>query len=68
MSSVEPKNSGDELDGSEESAGELVVSCCDGAESLEFAEEALDEVSFAIESEVCVTLDGTIGLGWDDGR
>ncbi|MND07910.1 hypothetical protein D3C83_302070 [compost metagenome] len=50
------------MDGGEESAGEFVVSGCDCPESLEFSEESLDEVAFAIESEVGLALDEAIGL------
>ena len=38
-----------ELDGSEEVVVPFVVSGCDGSEVFEFVEEALDEVSVAIE-------------------
>ena len=61
------KQGGDQLDCSQEGAGKLVVVRCDSAEALEFAEEALDEVSFAAEGEVGGSLDDAIGPGWNDG-
>ena len=36
----------------EEISGEFVVTCGDGAEVLEFVEEALDEIALAIKSEI----------------
>ena len=67
MSSVEPEYGGDELDCGEESAGELVVAGCDSAEVFEIAEEALDEVTLAIEGEIGGALDNAVCLGRDDG-
>ena len=47
------------MNGSEEGVRQFVVAGCDGPESLEFAEEALDEVAFAIEGEVGFALDAS---------
>ena len=66
MSSVEPEYHGDKLDGSEERAGEFVVTCGDCSELFEFAEEALDEIAFAIEGEIRFALDEPIGFGRND--
>lgn len=68
MSSVEPNEHADEQDASQKRGGELVVARCDGAEFLQGAEEALDEVAFAIEGEVGITRLLGIGLRGDDGR
>ena len=43
---------GSELDGGEEAVGAFVVSGGDGAEMLEFAEEAFDEIAIATEERV----------------
>ena len=67
MSSVEPEYHADELDGSEECAGEFVIACGDCSEAFEFTEEALDEIAFAIEGEIRFALDEAIGFGWNDG-
>ena len=67
MSSVEPEYHADELDGSEECAGEFVIACGDCSEAFEFTEEALDEIAFAIEGEIRFAFDEAIGFGWNDG-
>jgi hypothetical protein len=46
---------------------ELVISCGDGAKVLEFVEEALDEVAFAIEREVAMPRRFAIGF-WGNHR
>ena len=46
--------------------GEFVVARGDGAELLELIEEALDEISFAVECEVACARSLAVGLGWDD--
>jgi hypothetical protein len=67
MSSVEPEYCADELDGSEERAGELIIACCDCSEAFELTEEALDEIAFAIEGEIDFAFDESIGFGRNDG-
>ena len=52
MSSVEQDDSRSELNSGQEYFGELVVACRDGSKMLEFIEEALDEVAFAVEREI----------------
>ena len=52
--------------GGEEISREFVVSGGDGAEVFECAEESFDEITFAIEGEVAVSLNETVGLGRDD--
>ena len=54
------------MDAGEKVFGKLVVACCDGAKVLEFVEEALDEVAFAIESEVARQRDRAAGMGRND--
>lgn len=54
------------MDSGEKVFGELVVACCDGAKVLEFVEEALDEVAFAIEGEVARPRDRAAGVGRND--
>ena len=49
-----------------EISGELVIARGDGSEVLELIEEALDEVTFAVEREVARPLDLAVGFGWDD--
>jgi hypothetical protein len=54
------------MDGPEERVGKLVVTCSDRPETLEFAEEPLDEVTFAIEGEVGFALYASAGIVWYD--
>ena len=53
------------MNSGEEISGEFVLACGDGAAVREFVEEALDEVTFAIEREVAIALGLAIGL-WGD--
>lgn len=53
MPSVERNERGDELNGSEEGTGELVMSSCKCSELFEIIEEPFDEVALAIKREVC---------------
>src|SRR5258708_36188583 len=47
---------------------ELTMRACgDCSEAFELAEEALDEVAFAIEGEIGFAFDESIGFGWNDG-
>ena len=55
------------MNSGEEISGEFVVPCGDGAKVLEFVEEALDEIAFAVERVVTCTLYFTVGLGRDHG-
>ena len=54
------------MDASEKISGELVVTCCDSAEVLEFVEEALDEVALAIEDEITRQWKRAAGMGRND--
>jgi hypothetical protein len=54
------------VDASEKISGELVVTCCDSSKVLEFVEEALDEVAFAIEGEVTRQWKRAAGVGRND--
>ena len=55
------------MDGGEEIALGLVVARGDGAKVLEFVEEALDEIAFAVEHEVALAQDLAIGLWGNHG-
>jgi hypothetical protein len=50
------------LNSSEENFGELIVACGDGPKVLEFIEEALDEVGFAVERKIAIPRGLAIGL------
>lgn len=63
MSSVEPEDYANQLDGGKECVGELVVACGDGAEVFEFAKEPFNKVALAIQGKVGVSLLKTIRLG-----
>jgi len=52
--------------GGEEISREFVVAGGDSAEVFECVEESFDEIAFAIEGEVAVSLNETIGLGRND--
>ena len=67
MSSVEKDDSGNELNSGKEISCEFVVACGDGAIMLEFVEEALDEVAFAIECKVAIPRGFAIGF-WGNHR
>ncbi len=54
------------MNSSEKISGELVVACGDSSKMLEFIEEALDEVAFAVEREIASPLCLAIGLRWDN--
>ena len=47
--------------------GELVEACCDAAELLDAAEEALDEVSLSIDARIDRTPDDASRAAWDAG-
>jgi hypothetical protein len=63
--SVEQDASAGQLNSCEEISGEFVVACGDGTKVLEFIEEPLDEVTFAIEREVTRSWGLAVGL-WRD--
>jgi len=67
VSSIKPKDDGNKLDGAEECAGKFIITGCDSSESFEFTEEAFDEVAFAIEGEVGISLNEPVCFGWNDG-
>jgi hypothetical protein len=52
VSSIEPNDSGGEVDGRQEISGGFVVAGGDGSELLEFTEEIFDQVSRFIEISV----------------
>ena len=54
------------MNSSEENLGELVVTRGDSPEMLEFVEEALNEIAFAVEGEVARARGFSVGFGWDD--
>ena len=55
------------MNSGEESFGELVVACGDSSKVLEFVEEALDQVAFAIEGVIAGPRGFAIGL-WGNHR
>jgi hypothetical protein len=55
------------LNSGEEISSEFVVAGGDGTKVLELVEEALDEVAFAIEREIALTLGFSVGL-WRNHR
>ena len=68
MSSIEPDQSGGEVNAAEEVLGGFVIAGRDGPELLEFGEEVLDQVTRLVEVSVIVSGDLAIGLGRDDRR
>ena len=56
----------------EEVSGGLLIACGNASKLLDYAEEALDEVAFAIEREIAIAFDLTIGFwryhGFDRAR
>lgn len=66
MSSIEPNDGCDELNGSEEVAPGLVVAGGDGAKLLEPGEEVLDQMASFEEVAIIVTARLPIGPWWDD--
>jgi hypothetical protein len=55
------------LNSGEEISGEFVVACGDGTKVLEFVEEALDEIAFAVEREIAIPRGLAIGLWGNHG-
>jgi hypothetical protein len=55
------------MDSGEKISRELVVACRDGTKVLEFVEEALDKVAFAIECEVAIPRRFAVGF-WGNHR
>ena len=68
MSSIEPNDSGNELDCGKEVSGGFVIACRDGAELFEFAEEVLDEMAGLVGLFVVIALDFAVSLGRDHRR
>ena len=64
--SVEEDGGAGELHTGKESLGELVVTSGDGSKMLERVEETLNEIAFAVESEIAPTRGLSVGFGWDD--
>ena len=60
-----PQSGRSEGYGGEEVSGELVVACRNPPEVLEPAEEALDEISLAVESRIDRSLNLAVALGWN---
>jgi len=54
------------LDASKKIPGELVIACRDRTKMLEFVEEALDEIAFAIERKVARQRDRATRMGRND--
>jgi len=65
VSSIEPNDSGGEVNGGEKVSAGFVVARGDGAKLLEFGEEILDQVARLVEVTVIVAADLAVGLGWN---
>ena len=63
MSSIEPDDSGGEVDGGEEISGGLVIAGGDSSELLEFAEEVFDQVARFVELAIEVAGATRFGRG-----
>ena len=65
MSSIEPDDAGRQVDGREEVARRLVITCGDRVKLLEFGEEILDQVARRV--SVTVEFPGQLAIGfrWD---
>jgi hypothetical protein len=68
VSSIEPDDSGCEVDGSEEISGGFVVAGGDSSELFEFTEEILDQVARLVEFRVEIARLPTVVSGRDNGR
>src|ERR1700733_1113148 len=67
LSSIEPNDAGDELDGGEEVPSGLLVSGGDRTKLLDLGEEVLDQMARRIERSVVVARRGPVGP-WRDHR
>ena len=67
MSSIEPNDAGDELEGGEEVPSGLLVSGGDRAKLLDLGEEVLDQMARRIKLSVIVARRGPVGP-WRDDR
>ena len=54
------------MDTGQEVSAELIIACGDATKVFEFIEEALDQIAFAIKSEIAVARCLSVGLGWND--
>ena len=54
------------MNAGEEDLGKLVVARGDSPKMLEFVEETLNEIAFAVEGEVARARSFSVGFGWDD--
>lgn len=54
------------MDGRQEISREFVVAGGDSAEVFECVEESFDQISFAVEGEIAVSLNEAVGLGRND--
>jgi len=68
VSSIEPDNSGGEIDGGKEVLLAFVVPCGNGSELLEFGKEVLDEVAGFVEIGVIGVRGLAVGAGWNNGK
>jgi hypothetical protein len=64
VSSIEPDDSGGEIDGGKEVLPAFVVPCGNGSELLEFGKEVLDEVTGFVEIGVIGARRLAVGAGW----
>ena len=68
MSSIEPDDSGGEMDGGKEVLPAFVVACGNGSELLEFGKEVHDEVAGFVEIGVLGARRLAVGAGWNNGK
>jgi len=52
-----------EVYGRQDISREFVVARCDGAEVFECVEESFDQIAFAVEREIAVSLNEAVGFG-----
>lgn len=67
MSSIEPQEGSDKLNGGQKSGFKLVVTGGNSPKSFYFIEESFDEVPLTIEGEISLARHESIGLGRNDG-
>ena len=68
MFSIEPDDSGGEIDGGKEVLPAFVVACGNGSELLEFGKEVLDQVAGFVEIGVIAARRLAVGARWNNGN
>jgi hypothetical protein len=67
LSSIEPNDAGDELDGGQEVARGLLIASGDRTKLLDLGEEVFDQMACSTELPVLVAQRGPIGPRWNHG-